>query len=544
MTLVSHKDTTTIDNHINHSWEFTNAAARTGSVYSSVDIGKDAMDLDTKKFFRVKSVSLGVATFIELGSSGEPVISAGTAAQYWRGDKSWQTLATDVLSSVLTGFSSGAGTVAATDTILQAFNKIVGNISAKQNTISSTMAFINSLTGKTTPVNADTVVISDSADSNYSKSVSLTDLWSNYFKGKADVLYGTIARSLPSGGTTGQVLSKSSNSDYAVAWSTVSGGGGSLIGVTNGSFPNNTFYGYLSGASTPTGNSNTASGVYSLFSLSSGSKNSAFGWEAMYNSTTQDSNTAIGYRTLRSNTSGGDNTAVGAEALFNSTSNSNTAVGKYSLNSNTSGYSNTAIGNNSLVNNTINSNCTGLGYNTAVTGSNQVQLGDSATTTYAYGAVQNRSDSRDKTDIRDITLGLEFINRLRPVDAKWDMREDYRPPMPNKESFETEELYKVARLGWIEACKLENITHDGTHKRNRYHHFLIAQEVKAVMDDMGVDFAGYQDHKLNGGDDVLSIGYVELVPVLIKAVQELNAKSIAQDAVIADLTARLVALEG
>ena len=44
------------------------------------------------------------------------------------------------------------------------------------------------------------------------------------------------------------------------------------------------------------------------------------------------------------------------------------------------------------------------------------------------------------------------------------------------------------------------------------------------MDSMGVDFAGYQDHKVNGGKDVLSIGYEELIGPLIKAVQELSAE--------------------
>lgn len=32
---------------------------------------------------------------------------------------------------------------------------------------------------------------------------------------------------------------------------------------------------------------------------------------------------------------------------------------------------------------------------------------------------------RDKTDIRNTELGIEFIMGLRPVDGRWDMREDY-----------------------------------------------------------------------------------------------------------------------
>jgi hypothetical protein len=44
------------------------------------------------------------------------------------------------------------------------------------------------------------------------------------------------------------------------------------------------------------------------------------------------------------------------------------------------------------------------------------------------------------------------------------------------------------------------------------------------MDAMGVDFGGYQDHKINGGEDVLSIGYDEMIAPLVKAIQELKAE--------------------
>lgn len=75
----------------------------------------------------------------------EPSITAGTTAQYWRGDKTWQTLNTTavtegtnlyftearVRSSVLTGFSVGANSaIVATDSVLQAFGKTQGQINA------------------------------------------------------------------------------------------------------------------------------------------------------------------------------------------------------------------------------------------------------------------------------------------------------------------------------------------------------------------------------------------------------------------------------
>ena len=78
-------------------------------------------------------------------NSKEPAITAGTSLQYYRGDKTFQTLNTSVvpesgniyfteprvLATVLTGLNlSGGGTIAATDSILTAFGKVQNQISA------------------------------------------------------------------------------------------------------------------------------------------------------------------------------------------------------------------------------------------------------------------------------------------------------------------------------------------------------------------------------------------------------------------------------
>ena len=189
--------------------------------------------------------------------------------------------------------------------------------------------------------------------------------------------------------------------------------------------------------------------------------------------------------------------------------NQNTAIGNNSLSSNTTGNQNTAIGINSLSSNKEYNNCSGLGYNAQVSASNQVQLGDSSTATYVYGTVQNRSDKRDKTDITPTQLGLDFILKLTPVDYKWDMREDYI------EYEETEEGRKIK-------VDIDDVVRDGSKKHNRNHSGFIAQEVKEVIDELGVDFGGYQDHSINGGKDVLSLGYDEFIAPMVKAIQELT----------------------
>ena len=319
---------------------------------------------------------------------------------------------------------------------------------------------------------------------------------------------------------------------------------GLTAGKGGGDIANNTAFGAGALGSNTTGSDNVAVGQFALISNTTAQNNTAIGASALLNNNATN-NTACGNDTLRANTTGSNNTASGVSALFsNTTGSSNTASGVNALLSNTTGNNNTASGQNALYFNTTFSNTGGFGYNAQVTGSNQIQLGDASTTTYAYGAVQNRSDIRDKSDVRDTTLGLEFVNALRPVDFKWDLREDYRPEAPKSvakpaelkedaseeekakyaEELSAYEAYVVLKDKWLEDVKLANITHDGSKKRNRFHHGLIAQEVKAVLDAKGIDFGGFQDHSVKGGDDVLSIGYEELIAPMLKAIQELSAK--------------------
>jgi len=286
--------------------------------------------------------------------------------------------------------------------------------------------------------------------------------------------------------------------------------------------------------------SNTSYGTQALDSNTTGQLNTATGYEALFSNTTGNHNTATGYQALNSNTTGGSNTTNGRDALYsNTTGGSNTANGRNALYSNTTGGSNTANGRNALYSNTSYDNVSGLGHNSAVTGSNQVSLGDSNTTVYTpNGTVSSRSDLRDKADVRDTILGLDFITALRPVDYRWDQREDYKPDAPTRpeplnndateQDIQAHELalsqYENDHAEWLIAVKHENLIHDGTHTRNRYHHGIIAQEIAGVIAESGVDFGGYQDHKVNGGEDVLTIAYSELIGPLIKALQEVNQK--------------------
>ena len=224
-----------------------------------------------------------------------------------------------------------------------------------------------------------------------------------------------------------------------------------------------------------------------------------------------------------------NNSGFGSGTLANVTGNGNTAVGSNALLRLVTGDNNTAVGLNSLIlmqdasNATAITNATGLGYSARVSGSNQVQLGNSETTVYAYGAVQDRSDARDKADVRDTILGSDFILSLRPVDFRWDMRDDYIETVERESEVLDEEGNPVMQV------EFEVIRHekDGSRKRTRYHHGFIAQEVRETMRNLGVDFGGFQDHSINGGNDVLSLGYQELIAPMVKTIQEL-AKRVAE----------------
>lgn len=249
--------------------------------------------------------------------------------------------------------------------------------------------------------------------------------------------------------------------------------------VCIGSLANGGFY------NTSSGNYNVSLGNITLTQNVSGIYNTAIGHNSQYSCSTGGANTSIGYGALYDNVDGSFNVAVGSAAGNNNTGSNNTFIGR-------------RAGRNSSSVNYNYTTCLGSG--SLATGSNQIILGTSSQSVYG-GTYNTISDARDKIEIRDTILGLKFIEKLRPVDYKYNFR-----TVTNGDEVEDNENNIINKKG------------------NRYHHGLIAQEVKLTMDDMGIDFAGYQDHKINGGIDQLTIGYSELIGPMIKSIQELNNK--------------------
>lgn len=131
----------------------------------------------------------------------------------------------------------------------------------------------------------------------------------------------------------------------------------------------------------------------------------------------------------------------------------------------------------------------------------------------ANGSIQT-SDERQKTDIQNISLGLSFINALRPVSYKWVVGGNEVQNRYTEDELEKDELGNVISYPtdfW------EPIVTPRAGRRT--HYGLIAQEVKDVLGT--TDFGGYV---YDAETDQHALRYDQFVAPLIKAVQELSAK--------------------
>ena len=337
---------------------------------------------------------------------------------------------------------------------------------------------------------------------------------------------------------------------------------------------NNTAVGYASLGANTTGTENTAVGTSALTSNVSGNYNVAIGRAAL-NANTASYNTGVGHNALSSNSSGVSNTAVGQGSLgANTTGTNNVAVGSGVLDANTDGDYNVAVGNAVLGSDTRGNFSTGIGhgalnsqnttndtdmYNTAVgylagtlvtTGVNNTFVGGlagDAITTGDYNVIVGSqsdstavdsekaqgfgfnlacaagyttigsgsddiraahgnvtwatvSDERYKKDIVDSEAGLSLINALRPRTFKY------------KTLGELPETFNAFEADSTEVFKNSDTNHG-----------FIAQEVKAAIDadDSIKDGFRLWDDRDDGSQEVAEAA---LIPVLVKAIQELTAR--------------------
>jgi len=157
----------------------------------------------------------------------------------------------------------------------------------------------------------------------------------------------------------------------------------------------------------------------------------------------------------------------------------------------TTGTNNSAMGVNALYDMTTGSNNIGIGVSagrssspsgTITTGSNQICIGNNShTDAFIKIAFTVTSDERDKTDIQDITTGLDFVNQLKPK-SFWF-----------KKDRDTDVKHGDKRLGFI------------------------AQDILALegSDPVIIDSKDPENLKYKGE---------HLVPILVNAIKELSAE--------------------
>ena len=148
-------------------------------------------------------------------------------------------------------------------------------------------------------------------------------------------------------------------------------------------------------------------------------------------------------------------------------------------------------------------------------GSNIVVLGNnSVSALYCNDTSISSSDGRDKTDVEDFTVGLDWIEAMRPVTYHWDKRSWY-----TEYDEETGEITSQSEP-------------DGTYKKDKKNLGFIAQDVLAIEQAHG--FASDKDDmltvNLNEDDTAYGMKYERLVPVLVNAIKELSAKVKALEA--------------
>ena len=181
----------------------------------------------------------------------------------------------------------------------------------------------------------------------------------------------------------------------------------------------------------------------------------------------------------------------------------------------TTGGQNTLVGNYIIIGAADAQYANAFGYNiTAAAGYTTIGKG-STDIRAAHGNVTwaTVSDERYKKDIVDSTAGLSFINDLTPRTFKY------------KTLGELPETFSAYEADSTEVFKNSNTNHG-----------FIAQEVKAAIDADSSLKDGFRlwDDRDDGSQEVAEAA---LIPILVKAIQELSATNDA-------LAARITTLEG
>ncbi len=128
------------------------------------------------------------------------------------------------------------------------------------------------------------------------------------------------------------------------------------------------------------GSSNTCVGEGSMLNLTTGVANTCVGRGSMQNAIAPANTVAIGASALNALISGTRNTACGSSSNSTTTGTQNTSCGAFAMATNTTGSQNTCLGDSANVGASGLSNAMALGFNTSVSASNKVRIGNGSIT--------------------------------------------------------------------------------------------------------------------------------------------------------------------
>jgi hypothetical protein len=328
---------------------------------------------------------------------------------------------------------------------------------------------------------------------------------------------------------------------------------GLTVGKGGGSETNSTVVGKGALASTNTVGYNTAFGSGTLAANTSGSSGVAIGFEAATANTTGDYNTVMGSRALYTNTTGASNTALGYNALrLNTTASNNTAVGFQAGYSNTTGTRNTFLGEGAGYNNTNSYNVyvgNHAGYLT--TGTQNTFIGDysgSNITTGSKNTIIGKFDGNlGGLDIRTASnyavisdgdgnpmlwcsynapnYGLWSTTIVAGTGSTLVYNTSNGLISYSSSSLRYKQNIQDAKYGLADVEKMRSVTFNYISDNTADVGFIAEEMVNIIPEIVGKNKDG----------EVEYINYDKLTSILVKAIQELNAKVEAQALEIAIL---------
>ena len=258
---------------------------------------------------------------------------------------------------------------------------------------------------------------------------------------------------------------------------------------------NNVAVGSWSAYSQTVAQYNTMVGSYAGYTASTASLQTHVGYEAGYAVTSAAGLAAVGYRAGRAVTTGNYNTIIGTNAAYSGTNNL------------TTGSNNTVIGYNAAV--------------AAAAASNTITLGNAsiATLRCQVQTISALSDARDKTDIEDNELGLDFIMALKTRKFRYNPRERYKEQVLDEYGNPV-----VDEDGNFEYTDGVN---DGSKANDYLTEGFVAQELQEVIAAHGAEWLRMVDET---NPDKLEAASHKVVIPLVKAVQELAARVVELEA--------------